>query len=128
MKRGSHDMKRRLQFFSLMELVFALGLLMFAATLFYMAADNLNTLEKRVTAENRALQVLDNTVERLSFEGKTDFLKIKSIFEDEFSRSILSETEGVAMTCESRNGSALVTIQGKNDRRLAWIEIPIEKE
>ncbi len=114
--------------FTLMELVCALGLLAMAATLFSASMHNFRIMDKNFTRESRALQVLDNSIERISFEKKPDIKTIKEIFEDEFGRSVLEGDGEVSNTCEIRENKILLKIKQKNGRKLAAVEIKLVKQ
>ncbi|HCE44736.1 MAG TPA: hypothetical protein DET40_14435 [Lentisphaeria bacterium] len=109
--------------FTLMELIFAMGLLAMVAALFSSSAYNLRIMDRNFTRESRALQVLDNSLERISFEKNADFARIKDIFEDEFKKSVLECDDEVRKSCEIRNGRAVLEIQRKNGKKMARIEI-----
>ncbi|HBC88632.1 MAG TPA: hypothetical protein DCZ94_16920 [Lentisphaeria bacterium] len=109
--------------YTLMELIFAMGLLAMVAALFSSSAHNLRVMDRNFTRESRALQVLDNSLERISFEKKADFARIKDIFEDEFRRSVLEGDDDVRKCCEIRNGRAVLEIQRKNGKKIGRIEI-----
>ncbi|MFZ2653425.1 MAG: hypothetical protein WAX69_00785 [Victivallales bacterium] len=109
--------------FTMMELVFAMGLLAMVGALFSSSVHNLRIMDRNFTRESRALQVLDNSLERISFEKNADFKRMKDIFEDEFRRSVLEGDEEVRKSCEIRNGKAVLEIQRKNGKKMARIEI-----
>ncbi|MEI6423472.1 MAG: hypothetical protein WCP55_14720 [Lentisphaerota bacterium] len=109
--------------YTLLELVCAIGLLAMVSVLFSSAVHNLRILDKNFTRESRALQVLDNSLERISFEKNADFKRINDIFEDEYKRSVLEGDEEVRKSCELRNGKAVLEIQRKNGKKIAKIEV-----
>lgn len=109
--------------YTLMELVCALGLLSMVAVLFSSSVNNLRILDKNFTRESRALQVLDNSLERISFEKNADYKRVSDIFEDEFRKSVLEGDEEVRKSCELRGGKAVLEIQRKNGKKIAKIEV-----
>gem|GEM_PF-1994594 len=113
--------------FCLMELVVALGLLGLAFTLFLSASGNARAMERNFTRESRAVQVLDNTIERISFEKNASVEEAKDIFEDEFARSRLIDDIDALRSSEVRDGKLRLEITRKNGKRLAAVEIRIGK-
>jgi hypothetical protein len=112
--------------YTLIEVVFAMGLLALVAVLFSSSAHNLRIMDRNFTRESRALQVLDNSLERISFEKNADFKRVKDVFEDEFRKSVLEGDEEVRKSCEIRNGKAVLEIHRKSRKRMAKIEIKLQ--
>ena len=72
------------------------------------------------------MQVLENSIERISYEKKAGFEDIRDIFEDEFSKSVLNGDEETVKSCGIRNGKAVLEIKRKSGRKLASVEIKIK--
>jgi len=115
------------RFFTMMEMVFALGLMMALSAAFYGATSAMRRYRDSLMMRNEAMMILDNTVERadsLKSCGIEDFQKI---FMDEFSKSGLSGKNYIKASCEIRNGKLIFSILGNRPAPLAELEIAISE-
>ena len=109
--------------FTMMELVFALTLLAMVTGLFYRGYGVLQATHRRIALEGQAIQVLDNVLERLAFAEDPEFKTAQAIFIDEYAKGFPEPIDGVAGTCEIRNGAVVMAISGQGRKPLAIVTL-----
>jgi len=111
--------------YNLMEIVVAVGLsgLLFSCAI---SAFRLMAQTQRETAcRQTAMQVLDNTVERVAASGTRDRTSLGRILKDEFKKSeLLGVSQRFGVRCESRSGNWRLAVLRPNGRALAEVRIP----
>lgn len=108
--------------FSIIELLVATGLLLFALTSFGMTLSGLRRLEKRYEQEGRALVVLGNVLERLE-AGQADDAGVQRILEAEFKASELAADKSLSAAYRTGGGKKRIEIVRTGDRLVAGIEL-----
>ena len=108
--------------FSVLELTFALALLLLLATGFAGLLEVVVRQQRQFTDENRALLVLDNTLERLAARPSRTFADARAVFLDEFEASGLSRNPAVTPACEQSRDRLVLAVVKTNRRTLARVE------
>lgn len=102
------------QMFSLLELTVALALLGVLITAFLGAMKGVYRMKKKVTVENRAILVIDNTLERVAAHRNCSVKQLRDIFREEFQHSCLSQDPSVKTDIRLRNDEAVISVIKKN--------------
>jgi len=114
---------RTSQPYSLTELVFALGLLAILMACFHTSYRVVSKQNQVFGDETRALQVIDNTVERLSVRESYTGADIEAVFQEEYGKSGLSVGSRYRPTCTQDSHTAILTVLRKNGRALVRIKL-----
>ncbi len=104
------------------------ALMFFAVTLaaFTSLLEYAMKAEAMAVAENRAILVLDNTLERIAVAG--DDLsreRVNAIFMDEYHKSGLDGTDIVKPSREFRGGKAILLFKNRRKRTIAEVKVDL---
>jgi len=114
--------------FTLLELIFALGLLVLLATCFADSLELVRRQDRWFTEENRALLILDNTLERLTARPVRTLEEAQAIFLDEFRQSGLSANPELSPVCNLNQRRLVLEILKQNRKPLAHLEFTCKSE
>jgi prepilin-type N-terminal cleavage/methylation domain-containing protein len=111
--------------FTLIEVVAAMGVLALLTTGAYSGLRLTERMSTHYVVEDTALEVLDNAVERLASEGTVTVTRATTVMKDEFGRSGLARDHGAALMCRETPNGVTVHIESRGHNRLAQIELPV---
>lgn len=123
MKKKSYN--RQPAFFTMTELVFAMGIFVFVVGSFYSAVGAMGRYREMLDDQTEAVSVLDNSLERISCVKSLSCDQAKKIFRDEFAKSPLFNKEKIRTICEIREDNLYIGILKENGKALADIEIKL---
>jgi hypothetical protein len=115
----------QIRYFMMTELLCAVAILAVVTTSFFMIVNGMSRAENNFTATNRAILVLDNTLERIAPLKRRTADKIKSIFYDEYSKSSINGNRKVSPKCEIRKNSVQLSVEDKKKRTIVKITVKI---
>ena len=122
--RTPPNQRRARQQFSLIEVMFALALLMAMGAGVFAGIRMNQTMQRHYVHEQAALQVLDNTLERIAAESAPALERVERILAEEYSASSLAEVSRFSACCELRNSEVTLAVVDRNGRTLAEVRIP----
>lgn len=105
------------------EIICAVGLLGLITTCFFMTVNGMKKAEANFIRENRAILILDNTLERVKTLKERTPAKIKAVFNEEYRNSILSRNKHISADCEIRNNSVYLSFNDLRSRTVAEVTI-----
>ena len=111
----------------LIEVVFAMGLLLMLSTAFLASMRSVSRLNNLVAAEAQAVQVADNSVERLAALANYSSAQVKVIFMDEYNKSSLPIAKKITTKIIEQPNQLLLQFIKPNGRTLLEVKIPCKK-
>ncbi len=111
----------------LIEVVFAMGLLLMLSAAFMASIRSMHKLNNLVGAEAQAIQVTDNTVERIAALPNYSLAQVKTIFMDEYSKSSLPLSKKIRAQVVEQPNQLLLQFIKPNGRKLLEVTIPCKK-
>ena len=111
--------------FTVTELVAAIAFLTLATVLFTSGIRSVLSLENRYRQENRAVIVLNNTVERISAQDNCSVATAKAIFESEFQQSDLTAAGGLRPDAKAAGETLVLCVERAPGRALASVTLRI---
>lgn len=115
--------KPRINYMSMVELLCAVALLGIVSTCFFMTINHMNKAEANFIRENRAILVLDNSLERVKALKSATPEKIKTIFEDEYRKSSLNDNTKITAICEIRKNTIQLSFKDSRNRTVVQVKI-----
>ena len=113
--------------YNLMEIVVAVGLSGLLFTCAINAFHLIGQTQRDTACRQTAIQVLDNTVERIAAQPARDRETLGRIFQDEFNKSDLpARSRRFRARCETQNGEWQLAVLRPNGRALAAAGIPLK--
>jgi len=107
----------------MVELLCAVALLGIISTCFFMTINHMDKAEKNFTRENRAILVLDNSLERINALQDATPENIKTIFEDECLKSSLNGNKKIIPFCEIRKNTIQLSFKDGRNRIVTQVSI-----
>lgn len=111
----------------LIEIIFAMGLLLMLSSVFLASMRSVKQLNNLVMAEAQAVQVADNTVERLSAMPNYSSAQVKAVFMDEYAKSNLPIVKKITPQITEQPNQLLLQFIKPNGRQLLEVKIPCKK-
>ena len=108
----------------LIEVVFAMGLLLMLSAAFMASIRSMHKLNNLVGAEAQAVQIADNTVERLAAMPNYSATQVKAIFMDEYAKSSLPLAKKITPQITDQPNQLLLQFIKPNGRQLLEVKIP----
>jgi len=109
------------------ELICAIALLGIISTCFLTTVSYMNKAQANFIRENRAILILDNTLERVKSFQHISPEKIKKIFEDEVKKSSLNGNKKITPICEFFKNKTRLSFKDTHKRTIVDITIKNEK-
>lgn len=107
----------------LLEVVMAIGLLAIVFTGTYSGMHCLENMQRRTAQRQTALDILDNTLERLAAEPVRTPQRCAAILRDEFSRAAAPATVGMSVECRHVDGGIVLAVIGSGRREVATVTV-----
>jgi type II secretory pathway pseudopilin PulG len=108
------------------ELICAIALLGIISACFLTTITYMNKAQANFIRENRAILILDNTLERVKSFNHTSPEKIKIIFEDEYQKSSLNGNKKITPVCEILQNKTRLSFKDTRNRTVTEITIKHE--
>jgi hypothetical protein len=108
----------------LIEVVFAMGLLLMLSSVFMASMRSVHNLNNLVVAEAQAVQVADNTVERLAAMPGYSAAQVKAVFMDEYAKSSLPIAKKITPQITEQPNQLLLQFIKPNGKQLLEVKIP----
>ena len=107
--------------FTLIEVVVAIGVLALLMTGAYSGLCLISSMQSHYLLEDKALEVLDNAVERLAAEPAPDVSRAAEILHREFRYSGLENDGNAVLECAASESNLEIRIRTRGGNRLAHL-------
>jgi hypothetical protein len=108
-------------------MVAAIGFLTLATVIFTTGVRSVLSLEDRYRQENRAVIVLNNTVERIAAQSDCSVAIAKAIFESEFQHSDLAAAGGLRPVAKVTGEDLVLSVERAPGRILAGVTVGVKQ-
>jgi hypothetical protein len=113
----------QIKYMLMVELLCAVALLGIVSTCFFMTINHMNKAERNFIRENRAILVLDNSLERINALKNATTENIKTIFDDEYQKSSLNGNKKISLFCEIRKNTIQLSFKDNRNRIIAQVNL-----
>lgn len=109
---------------TLIEVVVGMGVFVLIGTGAYSGLRLTERMNNHYLLEDKALEVLDNAVERLAAEGDVTVPRATAVIRDEFEQSALAADHGATLTCRQTESGLSASVATRGGNRLAQVTLP----
>jgi len=119
--------KVKIHYFVVTEIVMALGLMMLLYVCYFASTKTIDKMDRAFTNDARALQTMNNTIERLNNKKDYSGIDVKKIFMDEFGKSGFAMNSQIVAQVKIHADSTALAIIKANGKAIIEVQIKCQK-